>query len=395
MTVPFPVFLLLGQSNMEGRAPNSNALSPEIPANLIGPHENALAWNNVALEFQELEDGVNNKSSNLLDTFGPEMSFTTRMRDLNGGRKVGMLKTASDGSFLANIPGVQDWSLTSLELLGTLFARLFQADTYVTGTGEQLDIRGILWHQGESDAVFGPGGVPDLVTPYKSDLAAVFQAIRDEIVSNGWTTLTHPVPICCAKIHTSWRASLPQPNDEDIDGIRAAFEELAQEEEYIFLTDVDDLPDNGAGDRIHLNGNAQVESGYRFAAQMAQFLAPSYVATRTVDRFDLKVPAVFVETGFRPGPETIPPTSVGVQARARGEFGVRSWSVVFGNSAEEAWLRALTLYETSGYGTLPLDFRPPGETEDVPVTIDVPDAFRSSTPSLYRRSFELTLTEAV
>jgi hypothetical protein len=110
-----------------------------------------------------------------------------------------------------------------------------------------------------------------------------------------------------------------------------------------------------------------------------------------VATFDLDLPLSLRESGRVDGPETRSADLV-VHARARTRR-IREWEIAQPFEREFAWQRLLSLYELSGYGTLPLRFIPPGESETI-VFLVADDGLGTTRVGPLSHAVRMTLREA-
>lgn len=153
----YDVYLLAGQSNMDGRG-QSDQLTEEQRR----PSEDAIIfYRSVPTSsdgWQPLGPGfsVPPKYKDALPspTFGPELAFARAMGAALPGRKLALIKGSKGGTSLRADwnPGVHG----DPESQGPRYRDLIETIRLATGTlvdrGDTFEIRGLLWHQGESDS---------------------------------------------------------------------------------------------------------------------------------------------------------------------------------------------------------------------------------------------------
>ena len=167
------VFILSGQSNMDGRGKKSDLVGPL--ARYAQPQQDVrIAYSNSTLRgpfatdgFQPLQPGFSVPPGSKRDTFrlpgatfGPEVSFGRAMADALPNDKIVLIKFSEGGTSLHN-----DWKL---DKPGGLYE---QAARFVTSSlktlsdnGESCELSGVIWLQGESDASLPPGEYQKLLT---------------------------------------------------------------------------------------------------------------------------------------------------------------------------------------------------------------------------------------
>jgi hypothetical protein len=139
------VFLLGGQSNMAGVGTNSQLAPP-----YIAPQTDVRFWGGAfgTNHWVDLAPGFGNTASQ----FGPEISFGRALKDAYPNDDVYLIKYAVSGTALYN-----DWAPPSgpqyTNFVNTVAAALADLDT----KGGDYQIAGMLWMQGESDALEGQG----------------------------------------------------------------------------------------------------------------------------------------------------------------------------------------------------------------------------------------------
>lgn len=132
--VPSPdlVFLLIGQSNMAGRAPLEPGDDGEIPGVLLLDADN---------RWQAAKNPLNRHATDRKDLsmqrVGPGDGFARRLRELAPRSTIGLVVNARGGS------RIEEWGADQKLYVNTL--RRLKA---VPG----LKLAGVLWHQGESNA---------------------------------------------------------------------------------------------------------------------------------------------------------------------------------------------------------------------------------------------------
>jgi len=144
---PLPVFLLAGQSNMDGRG-----WTRDLPPRLTRPQPEVLIWwhrgelgyasapGEATDHWAALEPGMN------LDRFGPEITLGLRLRRALG-RPIAFIKVSRGGTSLG-----RDWNPAGSPMWNALAAQWPAALEALRARGFAPDLRAVFWHQGESDA---------------------------------------------------------------------------------------------------------------------------------------------------------------------------------------------------------------------------------------------------
>lgn len=150
------IFLLIGQSNMAGRA----EIEPQDSDSLVGVHLFT------GLEGREWEKAANplNKYSTVrkdlsMQKMGPGYTFARKMAEAMPGKQLGLVVNARGGTSIA------EW-MPGTELYNEAVKRAKMAMKY----GKLI---GIVWHQGCSDVSktdIYPGKIKQLIESLRSDL---------------------------------------------------------------------------------------------------------------------------------------------------------------------------------------------------------------------------------
>ena len=168
------VYILAGQSNADGRG-DSGELSTVAPE-FVDPQSDTLIWyNNPGNDVQT--DGFAALAAGFSDpprafdfvAFGPELSFASAVRDATETTNdIAIVKVADGGTSITS-----EWDPNS-NPTGSHYNALFeQVDLALAALQVQGDIgviRGVIWHQGESNRNR---------TAYTDDLSDLIAGIRD------------------------------------------------------------------------------------------------------------------------------------------------------------------------------------------------------------------------
>nr|MBI1231116.1 sialate O-acetylesterase [Cytophagales bacterium] len=227
-TAGLDIFLVIGQSNMAGRAEITTDLTDPIPGVYL---------------FAGLEDSLWVPAKNPLNLYstirkdkemqrlGPTYRFAQVIRKDDPSREIGLVVNAKGGTALA------EW------MPGTHFYK--EALSRVKAAAKQGKIRGVIWHQGESDL--------GKLETYLPDLLLLIQKLRTDL---GMPEL----PFIAGHIAED------QPE-------RKAFNDL-----------IDQLPDmlpftavvHGKAtktfDRVHFDTESQLLMGQRYGEKMLELL---------------------------------------------------------------------------------------------------------------------------
>ncbi len=177
------VFLLSGQSNMQG-----NALSSDLPAELLSIPE---------IQLYAAGSHVNNAIANQWVTlqpssssfFGPEIGVGERLRDLCPGQPIALIKYVASGNSLeinfkpgANASDTANWGGAFTAMVNTFNNGLAALEA----EGWQPVIKGMCWQQGEQDAKDGLNA-PESSTSaddYGANLAHFVGRIREQFAAH-------------------------------------------------------------------------------------------------------------------------------------------------------------------------------------------------------------------
>ncbi len=162
------VFLLAGQSNMVGLGYNGQLTGADAnPVDgvwiyyngSIHPNANALQWKQLAPGFGATED-----------RFGPELAFGQRMHELWPTRSIAVIKVAEGGTALHD-----RWAAGTGDLYLLLLSEI-QAQLAALQQDWRPQIAGLVWMQGESDAI-----QESTANAYLNHLAAFMTSVRSSL----------------------------------------------------------------------------------------------------------------------------------------------------------------------------------------------------------------------
>ena len=176
---PIDVYLLGGQSNMRGIA-----LADNLPSDLLDIPE--ILYYQAGSGLTTLQPAAGGADGPL---FGPEIGFGERLRNLQPGQPIALIKYAVDGTALETQwkPGsdssdTANWGPQFSGFVTTVNNGLAS----LTADGWQPVIKGMLWQQGEKDAKNGvgilyPAGETDhAAADYAANLTYFIQRIREQ-----------------------------------------------------------------------------------------------------------------------------------------------------------------------------------------------------------------------
>jgi hypothetical protein len=228
---PLKVFVLVGTSNMHGRA----ASVDKLPEDLREPRKELLGKQ--GSEWVPLEPGKN--------IFGNETTFGQAMTR-HFGQPIGIIKIGGVGTVSSGSGGA--------------FAKGLLADA--EKNGRPIVIAGMLL-----DVSFGDGNSQERAKAYEENLARWIETTRRDI---GNATL----PIVMN------RAIPPVPGrPSHLEVVRNAQDALKLKLPAFRVFDCDDVP--RGNDKVHITTEGQLEMGKRFAAAMIELLEQGKSAPAT------------------------------------------------------------------------------------------------------------------
>ncbi len=252
----YEVFLVAGQSNCDGRGQATELKGPL--AKWAKPQEDVMiAYSCSSLRgkalasegFQPLQPGwsvapgKNRPTALPSNTFGPEVAFGRGLADRMKGKKIAVIKFAEGGTSLQ-----KDWNP---EVKNRLYAAFLdfthKSLAALKAKGHTFTIRGMIWHQGESDASLS-------AEEYQKLLTAFIARVRTDFNSPD-------LPFGIGEVYDNGKR----------DSIRAAQQATARDVKGAFLVSVEGLKTSDQG--THFDAAGQLELGDRFAEKMAKAIA--------------------------------------------------------------------------------------------------------------------------
>ncbi|WP_146528448.1 sialate O-acetylesterase [Novipirellula artificiosorum] len=175
----YDVYLLAGQSNMDGRGQAS-----DLPAEQRQPFEHAIIFYrnlpHTSEGWKPLGPGysIPPKYEGTLpsQTFGPELGFARAMLDGQPLKKLALIKGSKGGTSLRTDwnPGSQGDPDSQGPRYRDFIETIRLATNQLTQRGETYTLRGLLWHQGESDS-------KSSVKDYQQRLDQLIIRIREDL----------------------------------------------------------------------------------------------------------------------------------------------------------------------------------------------------------------------
>jgi hypothetical protein len=237
-STPVQVFLLAGQSNMEGRLADGTQLPPDLQqpqADVLyrdgGPLD-PQPWANLAPKDWTIP-------AYLDPSTGPEVSFGRTVADGMPDREVAVIKYAVGGT------PITSWDPAyPLSLYSELISLVTSATAELQDDGMITELAGFIWVQGESDAY----DVEEDALAYEARLTALIHAVRGDLAKPN-------LPVVIARVY-------PAASYQYADEVRAAQAAVNNGVPYTALVDADDLT---LTDEFHYDANGQNTLGQRLA----------------------------------------------------------------------------------------------------------------------------------
>jgi iduronate 2-sulfatase len=233
------VFLLAGQSNMDGRAEIAAA-----PPQWSVPQEDVLFFYRNIVGWVPLQHGSASPPGTSTN-FGPELSFGRSLADHYSDEQIALIKHAKGGTSLYD-----SWAPGTGNEYRALSTKIRNGLMGLEAEGYAPTIRGMIWMQGETDALY-------LYTAevYEANLTAFIAAIRGLVgISN--------MPFVIGRINA--------PEFEYRDLVRDAQMNAALADPFVHTFSTDDLP---LRDHVHYDAVGMIELGQRFAQGMTDLLS--------------------------------------------------------------------------------------------------------------------------
>jgi hypothetical protein len=232
------VFILAGQSNMEGRASCG-----DLPVAIRGVQPAVLFY--YADRWGLLAPGSSERPAPP-DGFGPEISFGHELARADPARRFALIKHTRGGTSLA-----ADWAPRHGREFHAMREKTRRALEELRASGHEPRLRGFVWMQGEKDAAEKAAA-----EAYEQNLRALVREVRSVF---GEPTL----PIVLGRINAPDRAYR--------DRVRKAQDTVARGDPHAACIDTDDLK---LSDGIHYDAAALVELGRRFAGKAMELARP-------------------------------------------------------------------------------------------------------------------------
>ena len=273
----FRLFFLGGQSNMEG-----HGLNAELPDSLNTEFKNVWIYHGNPVPDEDQSGGLgkwdklkpgngagfssNGTDNNLSGKYGVELSFAKRLQELYPNDKIALIKYARGGSSIDSL-AARDYGSWEFDYKGTnginqfdhflktLEEALKPCDLDGNGLEDELIPQGIIWMQGESDALN-----EQIALRYYENLKRLMDLIRA-------TFRTDDLPVVIGKISDS---------GNNTDGKVWEYGELVQyaQEKYVRkdknATIVRSTKYYKYSDPYHYDSDGYIDLGKKFAEAVYQ-----------------------------------------------------------------------------------------------------------------------------
>ena len=248
----FEVFLVAGQSNCDGRGAASALTGPlakwaKLQDDVIIAYS-CSKLRGLILEsdgFKPLQTGWSVAPGKARPTklpsgtFGPELAFGRAMADRMPGKKIALIKYTEGGTSLQ-----KDWNPDVKDRLYAAFLDFTEKSLKkLTDQGHTFTIRGLIWHQGESDAAMSAEDYQKLLTGFIGQVRADLK--------------TPDMPFGIGEVFDNGKR----------DSIRTAQKKTAEAVKGAFFVPADKLKTFDGG--THFDADSQIELGDSFAKGMA------------------------------------------------------------------------------------------------------------------------------
>jgi hypothetical protein len=260
------VFLLGGQSNMVGQGINAELLPPYSEV-----QNDVNYWSGA---WGSLSPGFGNHSHE----FGSEVAFGRAIKDTLPDDAIYLVKYSVNGTALYN-----DWKpATGAQYIGFMNT-VNAALTALGNAGINYEISGMLWMQGESDALEGE--------------AASYETNLVNFISDMRTQLNTPaMPFIIARVRAYYGGGGTPPTQADI--VRGAQVTVAESTPYVSWFDTDAYQMVNAG---HYGTQGQIDLGNHFATANLAYIPSvfkiSMAGTDLVLRWDSREGEVYTLLG--------------------------------------------------------------------------------------------------
>lgn len=251
---PCDVYLLAGQSNMDGRGKAADLTDEQRRC----PEGARIFYRNppAASEgWQPLAPGYSGapgyKGKLPSPTFGPEIGFAQGIAPATAGRRLALIKGSKGGTSLSKDwnPGVKGQRETQGPCYRAFIETVGLATAALKAEGSTFAIRGLLWHQGESDA----GSSTEV---YQQRLTTLISRLREDLE-------LPELPVVVGEVFDNGKR----------DTVRAAQQAVAAAVPHVAFASAEGLKTWDGG--THFDAASQLTLGERMAAAMQKLVQPT------------------------------------------------------------------------------------------------------------------------
>ena len=241
------IYLFAGQSNMDGRGKveklkrSQRAPSKSVEIYYRNPPHESDGW-------QPLEPGYSippkHRGGLPSPTFGPEIGFAAALVAAQPDRRFGFIKGSKGGTSLRGQwnPGVKGKPETQGARYRFFIETVKSATDALTARGQRYRIRGLLWHQGESDSKAS-------AEAHHGRLVEFAARLREDVGVPG-------LPIVVGQVVDNGKR----------DSVRAALRAFSESDPACGLVTAKGLSTWDAG--THFDARSQLVLGERYAAEI-------------------------------------------------------------------------------------------------------------------------------
>lgn len=247
----FHLYLLIGQSNMAGRGMIEEQDKKNHPRVFVLNKENRWMPGVDPIHFDKDIVGV-----------GPGLSFGKAMADRDPSIRIGLIPCAAGGSPIDVWKKGEYWDQTDSKPYNEAIKR-----TKVAMKDGVL--KGILWHQGESDSKTG------LAEQYKSKLIELINTLRKDLA-------TPDVPFVAGELGEFYFTERPLAEN-----INKALHSISKEVKNTACVSAKGL--TPMDDTVHFNANSARELGWRFAEGMSDLLDKTFYTEGEIVRAESRL----------------------------------------------------------------------------------------------------------
>ncbi len=254
-TAETKVFLIAGQSNAAGCGVTADLTAPyDVPLSQVKFWNkcNSIPNNNPGDAWVDLQGGFGHQFYPGLSMFGPEVSFGYRLHQLFPHDDIYLVKYALSSQDLA-----VHWRPTTGNIYSIFKSRVDAAIANLRAAGKSPVIAGMIWMQGESDAM-----KHDWAEAYQANLTTLIVKVRSDFS-------TPNMPFVIGRINNSQHWGTPADNTL----VRNAQMKVASQVSNTSWINTDDISvwngkEQGHSDPDHYSSQGQIVLGTRFANQL-------------------------------------------------------------------------------------------------------------------------------